>query len=49
MNKQTMQIIKILSGYQKATTPVNIMHAFRRAGIIFQWSIVHNALIAKVS
>jgi hypothetical protein len=34
LNEQSKQLIKLLSGWQSATTPVNITSAFRQAGIL---------------
>jgi hypothetical protein len=37
LNLQTVKLIRVLCGFQKAATPVNIIGAFRKAGIISQW------------
>jgi hypothetical protein len=34
LNSQTEQVVKMLAGFQKATLPTNIIHAFGRAGIV---------------
>jgi hypothetical protein len=38
----------MLAGFQKATLPTNIIHAFRITGIDTRWSEEHQALIAKI-
>lgn len=34
MNKQTKQVMKIIDSYRMATTPKNIVSAFRKSGIV---------------
>jgi hypothetical protein len=48
LNPQSAKCMRMLDGYQKATCPDNITAAFRRAGIITEWSPAKGALIAKV-
>ncbi|KAH0791100.1 DDE-domain-containing protein [Histomonas meleagridis] len=35
-NPQTQQVIKILDSWQRVTTPINVIAAFRRGGLIIQ-------------
>ena len=46
LSEQSKQIIKLLGGWQAATTPPNIISAFRAAGIISK--LKHNILISEV-
>jgi hypothetical protein len=47
-NAQTKKLVKMVSGWQKATTTVNIIKAFRRAGIIAVWNPEVNALVCRI-
>jgi hypothetical protein len=44
LNAQTVKLIRMLCGFQKAATPVNVIGAFRRAGIICRWDGLAKAL-----
>jgi transposase len=48
LSAQTVKILKILCGLQKASTPLNIIKAFRRAGIISQWDVNAKTLVCRV-
>jgi hypothetical protein len=37
LNTQTAKILKILCGFQKASTPMNILKAFRWEGLVSRW------------
>jgi hypothetical protein len=37
LNVQTLKLIRMLCDFQKAATPINVIGAFRRAGILSQW------------
>jgi hypothetical protein len=37
LSTQTAKILQILCGFQKASTPLNVMKAFRRAGVVSRW------------
>ena len=39
LNRQTKQIIRMLDGLRMSTTPKNVIGAFRKAGIVGQFSI----------
>ena len=39
LNRQTKQIIRMLDGLRMSTTPTNVIGAFRKAGIVGQFSI----------
>jgi hypothetical protein len=49
LNVQSQKIYKALCGYHKATTRPNIISAFRRSGIIANWSNEHNCLLATIN
>jgi hypothetical protein len=48
LNPQTTQLAKMITGYRKATTEVNVVSAFRRAGICAKWSEYHQAMIVEI-
>jgi hypothetical protein len=49
LNIQTRQVIKVVGSYMKACIPNNITSAFRRAGILAEYSPRHGALLARVA
>lgn len=48
LNKQTKQIVKMLDSLRMATTPKNVIGAFRKAGIISQFSIEKGKMLGAV-
>jgi hypothetical protein len=48
LNSQTVQVVKMLAGLQKATTRHNVVRAFRCAAICRTWSEPHQALLVHV-
>jgi hypothetical protein len=48
LNAQTRKMIKMIDGYGRATTPNNVISAFRRAGITSEWDAEHETLIVKI-
>lgn len=49
LNKQTKQVVRIIDSLRMATTPKNVIGAFRKAGIISRFSIEKGQLIADVN
>jgi hypothetical protein len=47
-NRQTVQILKILGGYHKATIPYNVISSFRKVGICSCYSEEHSCTVAYV-
>jgi hypothetical protein len=47
-NPQTKKLVKMVSGRQKAATSVNIIKAFRRAGIVSNWNPDVQALVCGI-
>ena len=45
---QTRQLIKIFNGWRAATMPDNVIAAFRRGGLLVEWSEERGMLMAKV-
>lgn len=48
INEQSHNIMKVLTMMQKASTPVNIVNAFRRAGIFSSWNPEKQILVSHV-
>jgi hypothetical protein len=48
LNLQTVQVVKMLVGLQKATTRHDVVRAFRCAGICSAWSEPHQAFLVHV-
>lgn len=48
LNKQTKQIIKMLSSWRMSATPINIVHAFKRAGIKTTYNSEVSSLICNI-
>ena len=48
LNKQTKQIVRMLDSLRMATTPKNVIGAFRKAGIVGQFSIEKGTMLATV-
>jgi hypothetical protein len=48
LSAQTVKILKILCGFQKAATPLNVIKAFRRAGVTSRWDRAAEALICHI-
>jgi hypothetical protein len=48
LNPQTRKLIKMLCGWHKATTPVNIIAAFRNGGIVGRWCEEAKALVCQI-
>jgi hypothetical protein len=48
LNAQLVKILKILCGFQKASTPLNIIKAFRRAGLLSRWDGAAETLIGHI-
>lgn len=47
-NWQTKQVMKIIDSWKKVTTPRNVIASFRRGGVVVEWSMEMQRLIAKV-
>jgi hypothetical protein len=47
-NAQTVKILRILYGFQKASTPLNAMKAFRRTGVVSRWHPTAETLICYI-
>jgi hypothetical protein len=45
LNPQTCQIVKMLGGLHKATTPANVIRESKCSGIYVRWSSQHGALL----
>ena len=48
LNRQTKQVIKICDSYRMATTPKNVVSAFRRAGFTTHWDDTTATLMVDV-
>jgi hypothetical protein len=48
LNAQTVKILKILCGLQKASTPLTVMKAFQLAGVVSQWDPTAERLICHI-
>ena len=48
LNKQTRQVVRMLDGLRMATTPKNVIGAFRKAGIVGQFSLEKGQMLATV-
>jgi hypothetical protein len=45
LNLQTRQLLKMLCGWRRATTALNIISGFQNGGIIGEWNAKVNALV----
>ena len=48
LNRQTKQVVRMLDALRMATTPKNVIGAFRKAGIVGRFSIEKRQMLATV-
>jgi hypothetical protein len=49
LSAQTIKILKILCGFQKAAPPLTVIKAFRRAGVTSRWDRAAEALLCHIN